>query len=74
MTHHEALLATGWTTTDGRLYRRGAAAVYVYGDWSTAVTGADSATGPTPDAALAALRQRLHARINEAQRVLEDLG
>lgn len=72
--YHDQLLATGWTSKDGRLYRRGSVSLVVYWDeWTTAIAGLGSVTEKTPDAALAALRKHLHDRIAEAQQALEDL-
>jgi hypothetical protein len=78
--HHDHLLATGWTTHDGVLYRRGGAvlvghlAAWHAGWIDTHGDATASASAATPDAALAALRQRLHDAIAGAQRALEDLG
>jgi hypothetical protein len=79
--HHDHLLSAGWTTEDNRLYRRGAVVLVACGgarDWWASVqhtcpTATAGASGPTPNAALAVLRQRLHDAIAGAQRALEDL-
>jgi hypothetical protein len=80
--HHNHLLATGWTTDDDRLYRRGAVVLVACGgarDWWASVqhrcsVATAGASGPTPDAAIAALRQRLQDRIAETQQAMEQLG
>jgi hypothetical protein len=73
--YHDTLLATGWTTHDGRLYRRkGFELAYVDAAWRAKCAIHNTHRCPTPDAALAALRERLQDRIAEAQRALEDLG
>ena len=72
--HHDQLLSAGWTTEDARLYRRGAVVlVCTDSQWVAGCGAAISGIQPTPDAALATLRQRLHDRIAEARRALEDL-